>query len=366
VAVVIGEETKPEIDWQSIKYFPSPEKSNPEAVGRIVFYLRTILNTAYFQIRTMQMPRDRFVFMGSTEFGIPALELLLREGYDCAAVVSTPAKPSGRGQKPTESPVSTYCRQNALGPVICPETLRDPAFIEQLRGFQADWFIVVAFRILPVEVFSIPAQGAINIHASLLPRYRGPAPIQRAIEAGEIETGVSIFFIDKGIDTGRILMQRSTPIAPHETTPELAERLSRLGAEALRDALQGYHQGTLTALHQDDSTAGKAPKLRKDEALIDWRLPASTIFNRIRAFKPFPGAWTVLRGSRLGIEWAEPFDLPTDAPPGTVCEIGKEWFDVACAGNRLRVSEVKPEGKKRMPAGAFLRGTSLEEGIVLG
>jgi methionyl-tRNA formyltransferase len=300
--------------------------------------------------------------MGSSPFGIPALEMLMREGYQLAGIVSTPPAPRGRGLQLFPSAVAEYCRSRQLGPILCPARLQEPEFIAELRGWNADFFIVVAFRLLPSEVFKLPPRGTINIHASLLPRYRGPAPIQRAIEAGERTTGVSIFFIDDGVDTGRILRQKATPIGPRETTPQLSDRLSLLGADVLRDALYDHLNGNAMPIYQDENLARHAPKLKKEEAHIDWRMPAPVLFNRIRAFKPFPGTFTVLKGKRLGIVWAEPGDQSAVGEPGRVCAVGDGWFEVGCGSGRLRVLEVKPEAKKEMPAAAFMRGTAIHEG----
>jgi methionyl-tRNA formyltransferase len=303
--------------------------------------------------------------MGSADFGIPALTKLMQAGYEIAGIVSTPAAPKGRGLQLADSPIVTFARASRLGPLLCPEKLKDPQFLQQLASLQADLFVVVAFRILPPEVFAMPPLGTVNIHGSLLPRYRGPAPIQRAIEAGETQSGVSIFQIDAGVDTGRIILQRSTPIGPQETTPQLYERLSALGAEALIEALDAYVEGTGKPLTQDETQACRAPKLRKEEAAIDWDLPAAVIFNKIRAFKPFPGTWTNLHGKRLGIEWAQPVLQDAGQPAGRICRVSAEWFEVACRESRLRILEVKPEGKKSMSSQAFMHGTKLQEGMTL-
>jgi methionyl-tRNA formyltransferase len=291
--------------------------------------------------------------------------MLIDEGYQLAGVVSTPPAPRGRGLQVFPSSIDDYCRRHQLGPVMCPDTLKDPSLHEVLRSWNADIFIVVAFRLLPPEIFKLPPKGTINIHASLLPRFRGPAPIHRAIEAGEQTTGVSIFQIDDGVDTGSILSRRSTPIGPNETTPQLSLRLSLLGAEALRDALREHLFGSVAPAGQNHDQASHAPKLKKEEARIDWRLPAQVIFNRIRAFKPFPGTFTLLNAKRLGIVWAEPVDLAANTQPGSLCSVAEAWFEVACGSGRLRVLEVKPEGKTEMPAAAFMRGTPLREGMAL-
>ncbi|MFP4163936.1 MAG: methionyl-tRNA formyltransferase [Chitinispirillaceae bacterium] len=307
----------------------------------------------------------KIVFMGSAEFGIPALEQIMKD-HTVAAVVSTPPRRKGRGLKLFDSPVSTFAQNHNLHPVLTPENLKSPDFIAQLKSFNADLFVVVAFRILPREIFTIPCLGTLNIHASLLPRYRGAAPIQRAIEAGERETGITIFRIDEGIDTGEILAQKSTPIDPSETTPLLYERLCHMGAELLGETLNRIGSEDIRPLEQNPHQATKAPKLRREEAHIDWNLDAQSIFNKIRAFRPFPGTYALIGDSRLGIEWASPVDQDCDdASPGSICRVSREFFDVQCGKGLLRVSKVKPEGRKTMEVRAFLLGTKLSEGTLL-
>lgn len=306
----------------------------------------------------------RIVFMGSSAFGIPGLEEIIKKGHSIAGIVSTPAREKGRGLVLTESPVAEYARQKGYTPVFTPENLVSETFAEELKKLEADVFVVVAFRILPKTVFIIPPLGTYNIHASLLPRYRGPAPIQRAIAAGEKETGVTIFRINQGVDTGEIVLEKKTPIDDVETAPQLSGRLSELGAEALGEALALIKNGRTGLTAQNDSLACGAPKLTKSEGKISWDTPATTIFNRIRAFKPFPGAYTFLDDLRIGIEWAIPVAGGAALPgqPGTVCEIAADGFDVQCASGRLRVQSVKPEGKKTMPARDFVRGRGIGQG----
>lgn len=306
------------------------------------------------------------VFMGSTEFALPALEYLHGAGFRAAAVVSTPARPKGRGLHLRDSPVAAYARDHGYDTVLTPGSLEDPAFLRQLAEIRAELFVVVAFRILPEEVFSMPRLGTVNLHASLLPKYRGPAPIHRAIEAGERETGITVFRIDRGVDTGNIVLRRATGIGPEETAPELSERLGLLGAEALAEACVMFRDGTVTYALQDHSCATRAPKLAKSEAEIDWSMSAAEIFNKIRAFKPFPGTFTALQGMRLGIEWASPVSGEPGSEPGTVCAVSHEGLDVQCGQGVLRVLRVKPEGRKSMDVAAFLNGKRVGEGVVLG
>ncbi len=305
----------------------------------------------------------RIVFMGSADFGIPALERLSRF-HQIVGIVSTPARPKGRGLKLEDSPVVEFAKKNGSGPILTPEKLSDPAFIDELKSFNADIFVVVAFRILPKVVFSIPPLGTINIHASLLPRYRGPAPIHRAIEAGERVSGITIFRIDEGIDTGEIIKQVSIPIGEQQTTPELYEIMSNSGAEHIVEAIEMLQKREVVPFAQNHLDACKAPKLKKDEGLVDWNLPAETIFNKLRAFKPFPGTYTQLAGQRLGIEWATTLSLKSgqDVEPGTIVDVDANAIIVKCGSGALKIERVKPEGKRNMTVHDFLLGKKIVKG----
>ncbi|MDG5816445.1 methionyl-tRNA formyltransferase [Chitinispirillales bacterium ANBcel5] len=306
------------------------------------------------------------VFMGSADFGIPALEKLAHK-HTIKGVVTTPAKPRGRGLKLAESPVFEYAKTHRLGPILKPPRLKDPQFAEQLKNLNAEVFVVIAYRILPREIFSIPEFGTINVHASLLPKYRGAAPIHRAIEAGEKETGVTVFRIDEGIDTGEILLQKKTAVGSKETTPELYTRLSTLGADAIEEVVEKFHTGTIQSIRQSDELESKAPKLSRSEALIDWGLTSGQIFNKIRAFKPFPGSYTIYNKKRLSVEWAEAHrECECSGQVGEICAVERDYFMVKCGSGCLKILEVKPEGRKKMDAGAFVRGTKLKKGTVLG
>ncbi|MBN1308319.1 MAG: methionyl-tRNA formyltransferase [Chitinispirillaceae bacterium] len=305
----------------------------------------------------------RIVFLGSAEFGIPALRAL-QQRHTIAGVVRTPPRPCGRGLQLKDSPVAVFARQEKVTPLFAPESLDDPLFIESLRSLDADCFVVVAFRLLPRLVFAIPPLGTLNIHASLLPSYRGPAPIQRAIEAGATTTGITVFRIDDGIDTGEILQQAAVAVGSEETTPELAHRLSELGADTLCAVLAALERGDIRPSPQQHAVASRAPKLKKHEAVIDWKLPASFIFNKIRAFKPFPGTYTLIEGKRLGIEWALPLPQSgTTAPCGTVLRTTPEYFEVQTGAGVIRVLSVKPQGRRILQAGEYLHGARLREGL---
>jgi methionyl-tRNA formyltransferase len=303
----------------------------------------------------------KIVFLGSADFGLPALNALYESGHTIAAVVSTPARKKGRGLKLTDSPIATCALENKITPIFTPTSLKSEEFIEDLKKLEADLFVVVAFRILPVSVFSLPRLGTINIHASLLPKFRGPAPIQRAIAAGEKESGITIFRINEGIDTGNIILQKKTDIGDDETTEQLYSRLSEMGACSLSEAITLLENETVNYIKQDESLATPAPKLTKDEGRVDWGLSAQTLFNRIRAFKPFPGAYTFFEGHRVTIERASVIDKGNNDASGTI-RLAPEGFDVQCGNGALRVLEVKPEGKASMSAKAFTLGRKIPFG----
>ncbi|MFW5960361.1 MAG: methionyl-tRNA formyltransferase [Chitinivibrionales bacterium] len=302
----------------------------------------------------------RIVFMGSADFGLNTLEALQESPHRVVGVVTTPPRCKGRGRLLKSSPVGEYCEENSIEPVLIPENLEDPGFIKELSSFEADIFVVAAYRILPSCVFNIPEKGTFNLHASLLPAYRGPAPIHRAIQAGESETGITIFRIDSGIDTGDIVSKRKTEIGPFETTPEVYTRLSILGALEVVRVCSMIEQGKVEYSNQEDSGASRAPKLRKEEGLINWESTAEEIFNKIRAFKPFPGTWSFLRGKRICIDWAVPSDA--QGSPGEVLSTEKKGVIVGCREGSLELLRVKPEGKRCMEAADFLNGFQIKPG----
>ena len=309
----------------------------------------------------MQRLVMKIVFMGSADFGLPALNALYEGGHTIAAVVSIPARKKGRGLKLTDSPVATFALEKKIAPVFTPAVLKSMEFIDDLKKLEADLFVVIAFRILPVSIFSLPRLGTINIHASLLPKFRGPAPIQRAIAAGEKESGITIFRINEGIDTGNIILQKKIDIGDDETSPQLYSRLSEMGARFLPEAITLLESGKVAYIKQDESLATPAPKLTKEEGKIDWGLSAKTLFNRIRAFKPFPGAFTFFEGNRVTIERASLLDKGNNDAPGMI-RVVPEGFDVQCGNGALRVLEVKPEGKASMSAKAYTLGRKIPSG----
>ncbi len=307
----------------------------------------------------------KFIFLGTADFGLPALQRMVDLGHHCCGVVTNPPKPAGRGLKLKKSPVHLYCDEHDIGPVFTPESLKDPTFHSEMAALNADIFVVVAFSILPEELFSIPPKGTYNIHAALLPLFRGPAPIQRAIEAGAEESGVTLFRIDRGVDTGNVLTQLKCGISDEDTTLTLYERLSLLGADALQAGIEKLEDGSEVYCAQNHDAATKAPLLKKAEAHVDWTLSAEQIYNRMRAFKPFPGCYTLSGKKRYAIEWGLWREEGGEAAPGTITEISADGISVACGKGQFIITQIKPAGKRAMAVADFINGSSLTEGTVL-
>ncbi|MBX6423548.1 methionyl-tRNA formyltransferase [Thermosulfurimonas sp. F29] len=309
--------------------------------------------------------RYRVVFMGTPEFAVPALRGLL-EREEVLAVVTRPDRPRGRGWKPRPSPVKEVARSAGL-PVLEPERLRDPEFLESLRELAPDLVVVAAYgKILPREVLELPRFGCWNIHASLLPAYRGADPVRWALIRGERETGITIMQMDEGLDTGPILLQKVTPIGEEETGGELYERLSRLGAVALIEALELHREGKLKPRPQPEEGASYAPPLKKEDARLDFSLSAGELAGRIRAFDPRPGAYTFLKGKLFKLFRPRALAGAAGVPPGTILGVEEGRLLVACGEGILAVEEVQLEGKKRLPVRDFVRGHALEPGERLG
>jgi len=303
----------------------------------------------------------RVVFFGTPEFAVPSLEALVREGHHVLAVVTQPDRPAGRGGELTSPPVKQGARRLGLE-VRQPERIRDGEFIAWLRDLEPEAGVVVGYgKIIPPAIFEFPPHGFINVHASLLPRYRGAAPIEWALAHGETRTGVTTIRIDSGLDTGDILLQEATEIGPEETAEELRRRLAEMGARLLAETLRGLQAGTIVPRPQDHSQATLAPMLRKEDGRIDWSMRAGQIANRVRAFVPWPGAYTWLRGKLIHIWRARPAEGAPAGPPGTLqAAEGRLW---ASCGEQtvLEILELQQEGRKRMPAAEFLRGARLTE-----
>lgn len=301
----------------------------------------------------------RVVFLGTPEFAIPSLRALTSGGHEVLAVFTQPDRPKGRGNQVAESPVKVAAKTLGI-PVYQPERIRRPDSVEQLRQLRAEMMVVVGYgQIIPQAIIDLPRHGILNVHASLLPKYRGAAPIQWAIANGESETGVTIMQIDAGLDTGDMLLKECVSIGPDETAPELSARLAPLGAELLLKAVRQFEDGTVRREKQDNSQASHAPILKKEDGQIDWLRPAQHIYNRLRGFTPWPGAYTHFRGQQLSVLCAKPAHSVTAAPG--VLRIEKRRVFAGCGENTaLELLEVQLAGKKRMSAEAFANGYQIE------
>ncbi len=302
----------------------------------------------------------RVVFAGTPGFAVPALQALHQAGHTLPLVLTQPDRPSGRGQGPAASAVKQAA--GALGlPIFQPTTLKDPTVEARLRAAHPDVLVVAAYGlILPQALLDLPARGALNIHASLLPRWRGAAPIQRAILAGDSETGVCIMQMDAGLDTGPVLLRAETPIGPEDTAGTLHDRLAALGAALLLDALRGIGQGTVSPVPQSAQGVTYAAKVEKSEARIDWTRSAREIDRQVRAFNPFPGAVARIRDTELKVWRAVP--RSESGTPGSILRIGTEGIVVACGTGSLALIELQRAGGKRLDAAALLRGFPLSIG----
>ncbi len=305
------------------------------------------------------MTRPRIVFMGTPEFAVSSLAALFDIG-DVVAVVTQPDKPKGRGQALALSPVKAYALERGV-PVLQPQKLRTPPFAEVLRELKPDVAVVTAYgKILPKDVLETPARGCLNVHASLLPRFRGAAPIQWAIAHGDTETGVALMVMDEGLDTGPVLAEKRLPIAPDETSASLHDKLSHLGGALLREFLPAYLRGELTAVPQSSEGMVLAPIIRKDEGKLDFARPAVELERRLRAFTPWPGAFTTLDGKLFKVHKAR---VGTgQGAPGTLLAADAQGLVVACGEGSLVLLEVQPEGKRVMSAGDFLSGRKFAPG----
>ncbi len=307
----------------------------------------------------------RIVFMGTPDFSVPVLEALVQEGHEVVQVVTQPDKPKGRGKSVLMTPVKE--KALALGlPVWQPERIRRPEAVEQLKELAPDVIVVVAFgQILSRQVLDIPRLGCVNVHASLLPKYRGAAPIQWAILDGETCTGVTTMLMDEGIDTGDMLEKLEVPIAPDETGGSLHDKLSRAGAELIRSTLRRLEAGTLVPEPQTEEGTCYARMLTKTMGDIDWNMDAAAIERLIRGLNPWPSAYTHLDGRTLKIWKAQVREGNPEGVCGQIVETGRDSISVKTGNGVLVLQEVQLEGKKRMDAGAFLRGFPLKAGTVL-
>jgi len=307
----------------------------------------------------------RIVFMGTPDFAVASLAALLDHGYDVCAVVTAPDRPAGRGQKIRTSPVKNLAESKNI-PLLQPAKLKDPAFIQELKDLDATLFVVVAFRMLPEEVWSMPSLGAFNLHASLLPQYRGAAPINRTIMNGEKLGGVSTFFLRHAIDTGNIIFREETTIDSHETAGEYHDRLNGIGASLVIRTVEAIQEGEVKTINQNElirkgETLKTAPKIFKEDCRINWEWDAEKIYNLIRGLSPYPGAFTEIKTAagkelylkifKAGIKHCQCSGLP-----GTLMTDHKTYLDICCKDACISLSELQQAGKKRMRVNDFLSG----------
>ncbi len=311
----------------------------------------------------------RIVFMGTPASAAASLETLLGGPDEVVGVVTQPDRPVGRGRVSMPSPVRRRAEEAGI-PVRTPRKMKDPGLLEQLAGWRPDLMAVVAYgRILPQAILDLPPLGCVNVHYSLLPRYRGAAPMQWAILKGEAVTGVTTMQLVAEMDAGPILLAEKMLMRPDETAASLEARLVPVGARLLAATVRGVERGSLTPRSQDPASVTFAPMLRKEDGVIDWTRPAREIERRTRAFTPWPSAFTCWRGKRVKVHGARPLPpvaAPGTAPPGTVVGVGAEGISVATGADVLLLTELQLEGRKRMAADAFLRGAGVRTGMRFG
>jgi methionyl-tRNA formyltransferase len=309
----------------------------------------------------------RIVFMGTPEFAVPSLAALLASGHSVVGVVTQPDRPKGRGHELAASPIKQLALQRKI-PLLQPLKMKDPAFLGSLSAWKPDLIVVTAFgRILPKVILDLPPHGCINVHASLLPKYRGAGPIQWALIKGERETGITTMLMDEGMDTGAILLQERTAITPDDTAGTLSSKLADIGGRLLVDTLARIQDGTVTPRPQDQSQATMAPLLKKEDGLLDWTLPARDLANRVRGLSPWPGAYTYLGEDRWVVWKASVLDRSAATVlPGTIVDTTKEGLAVATGDGILRIMEFQPANSRRMSVAQYLAGHRLAPGLRLG
>ena len=302
--------------------------------------------------------------MGTPDFAKICLSAIVEDGFEVVGVVTQPDKPKGRSYKLTPPPVKVYAEEKGLT-VYQPETLRDEAFLPELRELDPDIIVVAAYgKILPKYIIDYPRYGCINAHGSVLPAYRGAAPIQRALINGEKETGITVMYMNEGLDTGDMILVEKTPITEEDNFETLHDRLAEIGGRTLVTAMHALEEGTAVREKQDDSLATYAEKITKDDCIVDFSVPVEKLLCRIRGLSPFPLAVTKTPDGRLlKIISAKAASGASEAKPGTVTVVDKDGFEVVCGGGKkIRVTEVLPEGKGRMTAADFVRGRRIEAG----
>jgi methionyl-tRNA formyltransferase len=309
----------------------------------------------------------RLVFMGTPDFASASLEALLRSDDSVVGIVTQPDRPKGRGQTFTPSPVKILAQREQI-PLLQPLKMKDPEFLEALGGWKPDLIAVAAFgRILPPTILSLPPRGCINVHGSLLPKYRGAAPIQWAIINGETKTGITTMLMDEGMDTGAMLLQESIPITPDDTAGTLLPRLAELGGRLLVETIARLKAGTLVPRQQDSSSATLAPLLKKEDGAIDWTLPAIVLVNRVRGLSPWPGAYTTAAGGDNWTIWkALALPVPVTKPPGMIVAVTREAIHVATGEGVLAVMELQSANGRRMPVSQYVTGHPIAIGFQLG
>ena len=301
----------------------------------------------------------KIIFMGTPEFACFSLEKIIKSSHEIVSVVTTPDRPRGRGQKLAPSAVKLKALENNI-PILQPQSLRDESFIDSLINLAADLFVVVAFRILPEDVFAIPKKGAINLHASLLPAYRGAAPINRSLMNGATESGVTTFFLKEKVDTGNIILQKSIPLSEDMTAGELHDKLMIKGADLLIDTIDLIDSGNFSVKEQDDKLASPAPKIFPEDCLIDWNSAAQNIHNQIRGLDPYPGAFSFLNGIRMKL-FSSQLSSRTGLQGGQV-SVKDEYLEVGCYSGSVQIYEIQMMGKRKMRISDFLRGNPIPDG----
>jgi len=302
----------------------------------------------------------RIVFMGTPEFAVPSLKILVENGYKVVGVVTATDKYGGRGKKQLlESAVKKYAKKQNI-PVLQPKNLKAPEFLDELRALNGNLQIIVAFRMLPAAVWDMPELGTFNLHGSLLPKYRGAAPINWAVIKGESETGVTTFFLQHEIDTGDIILQKKLPIHENDTAGEVHDRMMELGAEAVLETVQLIENEQVQLQTQDNLKATKAPKIYHETCQIDFNQPTETVHNFIRGLSPYPAAWTTLDGQELKILRTTKDATGHELTPGTIYSDDKNYLKIATQDGFVDVLEVQLQGRKRMEIKDFLNGYTLE------
>lgn len=316
----------------------------------------------------------RILFMGTPEFAVAGLDALIRDEQHVIAVVTSIDKPAGRGRKIRTSPIKDYALSQNI-PVLQPDKLKSPSFLAELQDLQPDLLVVVAFRMLPEQVWKLPPMGTINLHASLLPQYRGAAPINRVLMNGETETGLTTFFIEKEIDTGKIILQETVPVDPDEDAGSLHDKMMNTGASLLVRTVRAIAGGNpplidQTALIRKQEELKTAPKIFTEDCRVDWDQETEVVYNHIRGLAPYPAAWTMLKNQAgeekiLKIFAAEKEILPVNEKPGTLLTDDENALEIACGNGIIRLTRIQLEGKKKMDTPEFLRGLKDVTGLYI-